>query len=126
MVTIKKPYFYFFYFLFFLKTYNYFKHKNNKLASLLYILPYFNTSIKKKLKEQSKQLEDNVNTCSNEITKLPDNKTDYKTLDTMFNKTLTIDKKYISGIIYSSDTYDDDIIKNIQRRTHFIQTFILK
>ena len=111
MVTIKKPYFYFFYFLFFLKTYNYFKHKNNKLASLLYILPYFNTSIKKKLKEQSKQLEDNVNTCSNEITKLPDNKTDYKTLDTMFNKTLTIDKKYISGIIYSSDTYDDDIIK---------------
>ena len=100
------------------KNYNYFKNKKNKIATLLYILPYVNENIKKELKKQTLSLQNSLNNnIYNNFVSLPDESLDEDKLnskmDVLDNNILKSDN--ISGVIYCNNEYDD-IICNFYKK----------
>ena len=100
--------------------YTYFKNKKNKLAELLYLIPYFNNTIKQELKLQSNKLETSLMNYSyknyDELPYIPVSVENLnKKLDVFKVETKDTQSKLISGVVYSHNDIDDKVCEFYKR-----------
>lgn len=90
--------------------YNKYKYKKNKVATFLLSLPIISKKISDKLVEQSYQLQESLKTNYTNFNYLPNDKINKKELINRLSLIPKINKNFISGIIYSDNEIDDDIL----------------